>query len=98
MSKADEKALGTLHGTVAKVLTVMVSRQEQFDEDGELEYTASPATLAAAIKFLKDNSITADLDQNHDIDALRQKLGERQKHSRLKAGEADVEDLLNARH
>ena len=67
MSKATEDALSALHGTVAKVLTAQLTYEDEpvsFGLDGaegggELRYSATPATIAAAIKFLKDNGIEA---------------------------------------
>lgn len=47
MNKADEKELGSLHGTLAKILKE------------ELEREPSPALLNVARQFLKDNKIEA---------------------------------------
>ena len=98
MSKATEHKLGVLHGAVATVLTAQLTHQTEeteFDEEGvevgtgEMEYTAQPATIAAAIKFLKDNQITCDMEQDDNMNNLRDALAKKQKHSRLKsAGEA----------
>jgi hypothetical protein len=91
-NKAKESHLAELHSTVARVLTAQVSHkvpEEVFNADGECVetgeevYDASPATLAAAIKFLKDNSITCDLENNEDMNQLRDTLARKQKHSRL---------------
>lgn len=92
MSKASESKLSELHGVVAEVLTAQVGRLEEettFNEEGEqvstgvMVHTASPATLAAAIKFLKDNSITCDIETNENMNNLRETLAKKQKHSRL---------------
>lgn len=92
MSKATEEKLGALHEAVATVLTAQVGRQSklvEFDEHGEviesteMVYDAAPATLAAAIKFLKDNDITCDQDTNRSMNNLRDALEKKQKHSRL---------------
>ena len=92
MSKASETALATLHSTVAKVLTEQVGATEAetiINEDGEYEETgqvvssASPATIAAAIKFLKDNSITCDIEQDENIGALKTALENKTRHSRM---------------
>jgi|TARA_Y100000310_G_C20696871_1_gene826336 hypothetical protein len=92
-NKATEAALCELHGTVAKVLTSQIQRQEEsttFDADGvevptgEMEYVVAPATLATAIKFLKDNDITADREKDSNMGNLREALATKQKHSRLK--------------
>jgi hypothetical protein len=92
MSKASETKLSTLHGKVAEVLTAQLDHTEAetiFDEDGnsmetgERVHTASPATIAAAIKFLKDNQITCDIEQSENMNNLRESLSKKQKHSRL---------------
>lgn len=92
MNKANEDKLGALHGAVAQVLTHQVSHQQEettFDEDGmevgtgEMVYTALPATIAAAIKFLKDNQITCDMEVDENMNNLRESLAKKQKHSRL---------------
>jgi len=92
MSKASEDKLSNLHGAVAEVLTAQLTHTEAettFDEDGacvetgETVYTATPATIAAAIKFLKDNQITCDVEQDDNMNNLRDVLNKKQKHSRL---------------
>tara|TARA_R110002096_G_scaffold92426_1_gene208912 strand:- start:4902 stop:5219 length:318 start_codon:yes stop_codon:yes gene_type:complete len=92
MSKANENKLGALHGAVAQVLTAQISHQEEetvFDGDGEeqgtgqMRFTAQPATIAAAIKFLKDNQITCDVEVDENMNNLRESLAKKQKHSRL---------------
>jgi hypothetical protein len=92
MSKATEQALSDLHGAVAKVLTKQVLREEvvtELDEEGnvvetdEMQYTASPALLAAAMKFLKDNDITADKKIDKNMGSLADALSRKQKQSRL---------------
>ena len=98
MKKATENALSELHGAVAEVLTAQLGHQQEamdFNQDGEevgtgtLVYTAAPATIAAAIKFLKDNQITCDVEVDTNMNNLREALGKKQRHSRLAAaGEA----------
>lgn len=92
MSKASETKLSALHGAVAEVLTAQLKHTEAettFDEEGncvetgEEVYTASPATIAAAIKFLKDNQITCDIETDENMNNLRDTLAKKQKHSRL---------------
>lgn len=101
MSKANENKLGDLHGAVAQVLTAQVSHQQEemdFDADGNevstgnMVYTAQPATIAAAIKFLKDNQITCDVEVDENMNNLRESLAKKQRHSRLKdAGQAALQ-------
>lgn len=90
--KASEDRLSELHGAVATVLTTQVLHEEQevkINAEGELVptgntvYTASPATLAAAIKFLKDNNITCDIETHKEMSQLRDKLKEKTLNSRL---------------
>lgn len=92
MSKASESALGALHGVLAKVLHEQVTRtedEEVFDEEGAVVktgnviYTATPATLAIAAKFLKDNDITVDVEVNTSMSGIRAELAKKQKQSRL---------------
>lgn len=91
MSKASEKLLGELHGVVAKVLTDQVAVKEEVQEldeegipygTGEMVYSASPATIATAIKFLKDNSITCDIKVDKNMGRLQDALDKKQLHSR----------------
>lgn len=101
MSKANEKKLGDLHGAVATVLNAQISHQQEdmdFDADGNevptgnMVYTASPATIAAAIKFLKDNQITCDVEVDENMNNLRESLAKKQRHSRLSsAGQAALQ-------
>ena len=92
MSKANETKLSNLHGKVAEVLIAQLSHTEaevSYDADGiavetgEELFTASPATIAASIKFLKDNQITCDIEQDENMNNLRDTLNKKQKHSRL---------------
>ncbi len=91
-NKATETKLGILHGVVADVLTAQLEHKEAettFNEDGEMVetgeqiHTASPATIAAAIKFLKDNSITCDIETSENMNNLKDILSKKQKRSRL---------------
>ena len=101
MSKANETKLGALHGAVAQVLTAQISHTEDemiLNMDGEEEatgnviHTCAPATIAAAIKFLKDNQITCDIEVDENMNNLRESLAKKQRHSRLKdAGKAELE-------
>lgn len=103
MSKASEKKLGELHGAVATVLTEQVLQKEavqELDEDGipvdtgEEQYCASPALLAAAMKFLKDNSITADIKVDNNMGNLADALAKKQKKSRMGSA-TEAAQMLN---
>lgn len=48
------------------------------------EKEASAADIGAAIKFLKDNSITADISDNSQLQSLKDRLDERAKHRELR--------------
>lgn len=93
MSKASETKLGALHGAIATVLTeqlLMTEEETIINLDGEIEgtgeqlYSCSPATIATAIKFLKDNAITCDITVDENMGNLAEALAKKQKHSRLK--------------
>ena len=61
MGKASEEALSDLHGTVARVLTKHLEDEiEIVTETGETKTISNctPAMMAQAVKFLKDNDIT----------------------------------------
>ena len=98
--KATEKILSKLHGAVAEVLTAQVTQTEAettFDADGVMVetgqeiYAASPATIATAIKFLKDNEITCDITQDEDMGKLKDILDKKTKHSRLGSGQTSAQ-------
>lgn len=95
MSKSSEQYLGDLHGHIAKVMSAQVLEEEEvieFDSEGvpvstgALKYTASPALLAVAAKFLKDNNITSDIKVDRNMSGLAEALNKKQKHSRLGSG------------
>jgi len=91
MSKASEDKLSELHGVVADVLKAQITRQEkettinlkgEIEETGKMVYMASPATIATAVKFLKDNEIVCDIDNNTGMQELRETLSKKQLRSR----------------
>lgn len=67
-SSASSKELEALHRLVASSLT------KRIQEDMRDGIPTDAATLSSAIKFLKDNSITADPADADDLSALRDKL------------------------
>ena len=92
MAKATETKLAALHNAVAQVLTEQVLHEEEettFDGEGEtvstgeMVKTATPALLATAARFLKDNDITCDMGQDENMGGLRDALSKKQKKSRL---------------
>jgi hypothetical protein len=58
MNKADEKALGSLHGKLADVLKDALS-QDYIDPDTGMKLPPPAAILNVARQFLKDNKIEA---------------------------------------
>lgn len=79
MSKATDKDLGELHGALARALTDVVAAGVSTVVDGEVvKMPASPAYLAAAITFLKNNNITAGKDDS-ELDALKQALEQKRR-------------------
>jgi len=103
MGKASEKLLGDLHGAIATVLTeqVLMTEEEtiinlagEVEGTGEQLYSCAPATIATAIKFLKDNAITCDVTLDVNTSNLAAALAKKQKHSRLKdAKQAATEEV-----
>ena len=73
MSKAAEKELSELHGLVAQVLSAQIGDKITItDETGEEReiYGAAPAVIAQAVKFLKDNDITASVEEDENLSEL----------------------------
>lgn len=66
MSKATVDKLSDLHGVVADELTRRILDEE-----------ATSADLSAAIKFLKDNNISASVEDNSQMKDLKEALERR---------------------
>lgn len=82
--KANEKKLGDLHGILAEVLANQVSEKViEVDADGkELTiYTATPALLTVASRFLKDNDITCEVGDSKGLSDLKEELAKRKRRS-----------------
>ena len=71
--------LGDLHRLVNRSLTNRI--QQDLDDN----IPTDAATLGAAIKFLKDNNVSADPSDREDLDDLRSKLA-KQREERRKRG------------
>ena len=86
MAKAKETELEKLHAEVAKILTKQVSAEMEMEIEGEavLISTASPALLGQAIKFLKDNNITADPETDENLTELAEVLEKKRKQGRMR--------------
>ncbi len=94
MSKASTTELESLHAEVAKELKRRITANE-----------ASAADIGAAIKFLKDNSITAVIEDNSTMAALQEKLRARREKRSAKTSvptdaitEADLGDIEGFNH
>ena len=86
MAKAASLAdLQALHSLVARALNQRITQDM---EDG---LPTDAATLGAAIKFLKDNNVSADPADADDLSALRDKL--RQQAEQRRAGRSNVVQL-----
>ena len=91
MAKAASLAdLQELHSLIAKSLN------QRITQDMEDNLPTDAATLGAAIKFLKDNNVSADPADADDLSALREKLkqqAEQRRNGRSNVVELASEDL-----
>lgn len=86
MAKAASLAdLQDLHSLIARSLNQRITQDM---EDG---LPTDAATLGAAIKFLKDNNVSADPADADDLSALRDKL--KQQAEQRRAGRSNVVQL-----
>jgi hypothetical protein len=62
MSKATDDLMDTLHLiTAEQLIDIVKNGVKVLDKEGEIQIIPAPAAyIAAAIKFLKDNNITAE--------------------------------------
>ena len=77
MAKSTEQELADLHGAIARVLCSQVSETIMITDENGVESevaVATPATLGVAIKFLKDNSITASIADDENMNELDEML------------------------
>lgn len=76
--------LNNLHTVVAKVLVNELTKSETIVVNGEeIEISTSPAMVAQAIKFLKDNNISSTPEEDENLKSLEETLKHKAKHSRL---------------
>jgi len=81
MAKAATLAeLQDLHSLIARSLSARIT------QDMEDDLPTDAATLGAAIKFLKDNNVSADPADADDLSALREKLREQAELRRANRG------------
>lgn len=76
---ASELILGALHEAVAGALTEQVKGYTVIEDTVEKVVKPSPALLGAAIAFLKNNNITADVEDNAAMRQLSEALAARRK-------------------
>ena len=83
---ASEKQLGDLHKEIANAFTEQVAGYDEPIINAEGEDTGvtkkvrpSPALLAAAVTFLKNNNITADANKNTALIELNEALAAKRK-------------------
>lgn len=97
---ASSNDLGGLHAQLARVLNQMlepVQHAALLDEEGEevkaawTEYP-SPAVLAVAAKFLKDNSIFSGVDEDEELKRLKKNLRDKGR----APTDADIRDAVHA--
>ena len=79
---ATLKELQELHKIVAKSLTTRIT------QDMEDMLPTDAATLGAAIKFLKDNNVSADPADAEDLTGLREKLTQQMQERSKRRGNA----------
>ncbi len=96
---ATDNALQELHATVARALSAAIQPVEIPGKEGEPSVTLPPsaAHLAAAITFLKNNSITASPTTNAALSKLKDDLEARRKKKPAPQALAEAEELLAGR-
>ena len=79
------EALNNLHTVVAKVLVTELTKTDIVVIDGEdVDISSpSPAMVAQAIKFLKDNNISSTVEDDVNLSELEDILKKKLKHSTL---------------
>lgn len=90
---ASDKTLGELHKQVAAALTEQVAGYTVVEDDVEKLVRPSPALLGAAIAFLKNNNITADVEDNAALRDLGEALKAR---SKKRLPQAMLDDAADA--
>ncbi len=84
---ASSDKLGALHEALAIVIAAQVSeRASDIDEDGVTiseYYTATPALLTVAARFLKDNDITCTEEDSEGLSDLAEELKKKKKRGKV---------------
>lgn len=85
---ASEDTLNSLHELIAQVLVAQVGQTVKLhnpDTDQEEDlFVVTPATVAIAVKFLKDNEITTAISEDTNLGELQDMLAKKQKRGRAK--------------
>ena len=82
---ASDSKLSALHEALATVIAAQVqATMQEFDEKGNViegaeSYSATPALLTVAARFLKDNNITCTIEDSKGLSTLNDELAERKK-------------------
>jgi len=85
MTNVTDKELSGLHAALAMVIRTQVEEKACWkDEAGEDKetFTASPALLAVAAKFLKDNNISCSVEDDSNLGRLQDIIDKKQKRGR----------------
>ena len=91
---ASDKKLGGLHEIVADAFIEQVQGYDEEQEDGRIKrIRPSPALLGAATAFLKNNNVTADVEDNAALRDLGAALKAR---SKKKLPQAMLDDAAEA--
>lgn len=90
---SSRKELEELHKLITKSYT------QRIEQDLDDNIPTDAATLSGAVKFLKDNAITADPADQDDLKDLREKLAEqasrnRQRTKTLALVQEDEDEIL----
>lgn len=74
----------------------MIARsfKQRIEQDMEDQIPTDAATLSAAVKFLKDNAVTADPADQDDLSELRDRLAEQARQRKERNGK--VLDLVKS--
>ena len=84
-NKGSTDDLGAMHGKLTKYYNKRLDTQLEEDElDTELSMPISPAELTAMNNFLKQNEITADVEEGDGLSDLQRKLKNKQKQGAAK--------------
>lgn len=88
---ASIKTLGQLHEALARVMLEMLEpRRRVTEDDVEIVEYPAPAVLTAVATFLKHNNVSAAVEEDSHLSALREKL-----RARGRVTEGDVKEAVS---